>query len=107
MTERLPRINIAQMDLDDRNREGGQRIAQGQRVVSQGPWVNDHSGGLLSLLLEKIDERPLVIRLKIEQRDPVFSGKAAQALDNPGQGDRAINSRLPFSQTIQVRSIDH
>jgi hypothetical protein len=64
MAKLLARVNIAQMHFDNGRFHSSQRIAQRDRIVRKRPRVDDNTVRLLRLLLDKVDESSLVIRLE-------------------------------------------
>src|SRR5579859_7020132 len=107
MAKFLPRINIAQMDFDNRRFDGGEGVAQRNRVMRKRAGVDDDAVGLLRLLLEKVDERALVVGLEALHADIQFLAALLQHGNDLRQRDRAIDGRFACSKRVEIRPVYH
>src|SRR5574341_292249 len=62
--EFLARLGVRQMALDDRQADGADRVAQGDRGVGVAAGVEDHPTGPGPGIVQGVDQRSLVVRLK-------------------------------------------
>src|SRR2546428_2024058 len=103
--EFLARGDVADMYLHDRERTVRQGIAQHDRGVRESAGIDDGTCGI-TVLLQEVDERPLVVRLK---RHKVGAGLAR---DLAASGLHFLESRPPVdlrlahTEEIQIWAVD-
>src|SRR5947209_8533967 len=107
MAKLLPRINIAQMDFDDRRFQCGEGVAQRNRVMRKRAGIDDDAVSLLRLLLEKVDDGSLVVGLEALHAGIQFLAPLLQRSNDLRQRDRAIDGRLARSKRVEIRPVYH
>lgn len=104
--ELLTRIDVAEVNLEDRQADAGQGIAQGNAVVGERARVDDDRVGPLAVLLDRIDEDALVVALQ----DPGFDSEVlrfqADHLVDLFQRFLPVEIGLAESGQIEVRPIE-
>src|SRR5439155_80205 len=91
-------------DLHDRERAVGHGVPQHDGRVREAARIDDRTGRL-AVLLQKVDERALVVRL---ERDEIRAGVARElpaALLDGGERRRAVDLGLARSEEVQVRPV--
>ncbi len=98
-------MNIGDMYFNKRAAHIFQTIPQRIPVVSQCAWVDDHPPRLWSMGLEKIDDCPFMIGLKIQDLDPVGLAHLADALDHVRQTILSVYLGLTLAKTVEVGAV--
>src|SRR5579885_549489 len=93
------------MHLDRGKLRPRQRITQGNGIVSERARIDDNPIRSRSVLLNIVDQRSLMIRLKVLDSGPQFRAACAQHLNNLRERGRAINLRLARAQRVQIGSV--
>src|SRR5262249_554766 len=91
MAEALTRVNVADMNLDGRERHAEDGVEQGDRGVRIAAWIDDDAGSLgASRLVNRLDDLALMIGLAELDAQPMSGGAfPAQRLD-VGEGGMAV-----------------
>src|ERR1700679_3969940 len=102
----LARKHIAQVNLDERQGDSEEGVAQGDAGVRVGPWIDDDECNAVGLRGVNLpDQFMLRIALEREQFMALGEGKRLEfGLDNLQRG-RTVYSRLARAKKIQVRTI--
>ena len=98
----LARMDVGQIDLDDRDRKRRDRVAQRDRAMGIAAGVDDHRGGLGHRLVEPVDQHALVIGLADVELELVGGGALDQHGVDLGQALGAVNPRLAGSEQVEV-----
>src|SRR5579883_2864352 len=93
------------MHLDHGKLRTHQRISQGYGIVRECAWIDDYPIRSRGVLLNIVDERSLMVRLKVLDTGSQFRAACAQHLNNLCERGRAINLWLARAQRVQVGSI--
>lgn len=105
MPELFPLVNIRDMHLHDRRLNRPDGILQSHRGVRVGTGIQDNTLIIKTYFMDLIDEETLHIGLIIFQCDLWIS--RTQLLEISLKGTGSIDTRLTFSQQIDVRAIDN
>src|SRR5258708_17913047 len=106
MAERLARVDVGQVDLDDGFGEAAHRVEQGDAGVGEGAAGEDAGVGAVALLLEDVDQGTLVVALLEADVDRVARGSIAEHLLDVGEGCGAVDLGLTATQAAQVGAIE-
>ena len=105
--ERLARVNVRKMHLDERNRDRRESIAKRDARVRQRAGIDhDECGTVAAGRVQAIDQRAFGVRL---ERDEIMArslrdrGKIGVDL---GQCRAAVNLRLAAAEQVEVRSVE-
>jgi hypothetical protein len=100
VSEFLTRVNIRQVNLDHRDGEGCQGVADGDAVVGEGAWVDDDTARAGSKFLNSVDDDSFVIGLDVSNFEQRFNipSKHAETLDNGVERFPAIDPWFAGSQ---------
>ena len=93
--EFLARVHVADVDLDERDAHGEDRIAQRHAGVRQGARVDEDEIGLARGRLDPVDEVRLGIALEGVELVTEAPGQRPGSLFDVGQGGPAVETRLP------------
>src|SRR6185437_616624 len=105
-TERFARVRVGKVDFDERNRRGGQRVAQCHRSVGEGGRVDQDERGRVPLGgVYPIDQFVLGIRLVTGQRVARRFGLARQSGVDVAQRGAAIHLRLAIAEQVEVGAV--
>lgn len=106
VSERLPRMNIGDMTLNERNVNTQQRIANGDACVRECAGVDDNHVNIASCLMNAVDDRALPIRLEsVEFRAQVGTLLVA-GIDDIVEGCAAVEMGLAGAEEVEVRTVD-
>src|SRR5215470_10911724 len=95
------------MHFNCRLRQSCKRIAQGNAVMSQRAWINNHAITLWTGLLQRINQRALKVRLKHYHLAFEFTCFVLQHSVDLFQCDGTIDFRLSRSQHIEIRTMKY
>src|ERR1700674_290187 len=104
--EFLARVDIREVHLHDRERERLEAVEERQRVVGQGPGIDDDAGRAGGLLLQEVDDLALVVALEEADLEAQLLGFGAHGLVEVVEGARPVDVRLPPAEQVQVRPVD-
>jgi hypothetical protein len=106
VAESLPSVDVRQMRLDDDEAGAGDRVAQGDAVVGERPWVEDDPVDTAAGFVESVDELAFDVRLEVDDRDGAGGGVSAQVGEDVVQGVVAVDLWLASSEEVEVRSVE-
>src|SRR5258708_21647141 len=106
MAERLARVDVGQVDLDDGFGEAARRVEQGDAGVGEGAAVEDAGVGAVALLLEDVDQGALVVVLLKADVDGIARGSITEHLLDVGQRGGSVDLGLTATQSAQVGAIE-
>jgi len=109
MAELLSRMNIGQMNLNRRNADSRQGIAQSNAVMRQRPGIDDDAHRARAKRLNRVDQMPLVVGLHVldTQRGVCAKRYVCQVCHDFGEGRPSVHAGLPRAEQVQVRSIEN
>ena len=67
--ERLPLVNICDVNLYEGNADSGQGVSNGKACVRVGPGVDDHVSDSFACFVDSVDNGAFVVRLECLQAD--------------------------------------
>lgn len=106
--ERLARMHIAQMQLDERDRHGRERIAQRDAGMAVAARVDqDERGAVLRRRLHAVDQRVLGIGLQCRQFMAGRGRRTGQVGVDFGQGRTPVNLRLARAEQVQIGAVQN
>lgn len=101
------RMNVRQMNFDERNRNGGNRIAQGNAGVRVGRRVDDDETDAFSAGgMNALDQGAFVVALEGFEHDACRFGATRQRAVDVGERGGTIVLRLARAEQVQVRAVD-
>jgi len=104
--ERLARMHIRQVHLDERDRHRRQRVAQRHAGVGEGGRVDHDEGGAVGARgVDALDQQVLGIGLHAAQAMPGRLRLRAQARINLRQGGAPVHGGFAFAQEIEVGTV--
>jgi hypothetical protein len=106
VAERLSRVHVRQVRLDDNEASTGDRVTEGDAVMREGTWVEDDAVDVAACLVEPADELAFDVRLEVDDRDVAGGGVGAQVGEDVVQGVVAVDLRLACSEEVEVRSVE-
>src|SRR3984893_998936 len=107
MAEALAREDVADVDLDDRHFDRGDRVANGDRGVGIGTGIDDDAGGLAGAgLVDQVDDLAFVVRRTEFELEPMAGGGVAAELLHVRERRAAIGLRLARAEEIEVRAVE-
>ena len=105
--KRFAGVNVRQVNLDERQPDAGQRVAQRNARVREGAGVDqDRRRAVAARGVHALDQRVLRVALVRRQPDAERSRLLAQPGDDVVERARAVMARLPTAQQVQVRPVD-
>lgn len=106
MPKAFTRVNVGDVDFDDRHVGGLDRVHNGDRGMRIGARVQDDPlrGG--AGLLDPVDQIALVVGLPQLDFEAKTSGDGAGPGLDVAKRRRAIDRRLPQAEQVQVRSVE-
>src|ERR1700747_3344435 len=107
MTKALAAENVRQMHLDDRQFGGEKRVEHCHRGVGQRPGIENDAVGGFARLLDPVDELALVIGLPTLELQFERCGADEASLLDVGQSIMAINRGIPYSEQIEVGTVQN
>src|SRR5579859_3248426 len=105
-TPLFARVDVRDVDLDDRQPQGLQTIVEGYRIVRERARVDDDSLRAGALLLQEVDDLALVVALENGDLDVQLLRLLAHHVVEVGQRPRAVYVRLALAQQVEVRPVD-
>src|SRR3954447_13567851 len=104
VSERLARVDVADVDLDRRLGDAFDRVAQRVARVTERARI-DHDCVEVELL-EPVDQRTLVVRLQRDERRATVSSMSRRALDDLGQRRAPVDLRIALAEPAQIRAVE-
>src|SRR5688572_29039525 len=109
MPELLPRVNVREVDLDGRCPHRRQRVADGDAVVRQRRRIDDDPDRRRTMLLNGVDQSPLMVRLDMANiewrlRGPCLAG---QRLDDVIECRVTVDTWFPTPEEIEIRPVEN
>ena len=107
MAERLPRMNVGEMNLDERYRGRQQRIPQNHAGMGQATGIDDDesdAGGMGGV--DAINQRRLGVALETTDFMSRFRGFRDQSGFNGSESLTAIDPGLTNTQHVQIRTVE-
>ena len=104
VTERLARVDVADVDLDDGSRDGSNSIGDGNRRVGVTASVEHDSTIVKAHLLQPVHD--LTLDVALIHIDRVLRELVGQLLQILVERAIAINLGLTFAHEIQVGAVD-
>ena len=90
VAERLAPVDVREVDLDERDRHAGERVAQRDAGVRQAAGVDDDElDAFVARGLDPVDQRAFVVALEARERGAARRRVALQRRLDAGQGRRA------------------
>jgi hypothetical protein len=106
LTECFPRVHVAQVHLDERDRNPQQCIAQGDTGVRVGRRIDHDERNSLGLrCMYALDKRMFGIALEARQGVAEACGVGAGASFDFGERQIPVACRLPLTEKVQVRTV--
>src|SRR5215467_2501547 len=102
----LARVNVRDVNLHHRQREGLEAIVQGERIVGESAGIDDHAGGSRRLFLQEVDDLALAVALEERQFNFQLRGVRLHEVVEVGERLRAVNVRLALAEQVEVRPVD-
>src|SRR3989338_2894178 len=103
----LPRLDIGEVDLHDRQVDGGDRIPDRHARMGEGGRIDHHRIEPPSRPLQPFHDLPFVVRLEYFQRDLLPFRQSLQGAVNLGERDAAVDRPLPPSEQIEIRTVKY
>ena len=108
MAKAFALVNIRQMNLNERDVDGGQSIAQYDAGMREACCINDDETNTeRGRALDAIDQVAFVIALKALQMNACEFCSRCHGRMNLSQGDRTIYFRLALAQQVEIWSLKH
>ncbi len=104
--EVLTLVHVGEVDLDHRQRDGGQRVAEGDRGVGEGATVDDDADAVLASGVDGVEQHPLVVALHRSEIEAEVGGAGPGELLEVSQGLGAVDLRLTCPQQVEVGPVD-
>ena len=104
--EFLPGVHVAEVNLDERDGHGQQRVPQRHAGVGQGAGVQQDEVHLAGGLLDPVDQGGLGIGLEGLQLVPGGGGGGGRGLLDVGQGRGAVQMGFPPAEQVQVGAVE-
>src|SRR5689334_8539334 len=105
MTLGLARVNVRHVDLDERNRDGRQRIANRQARVRIRAGVDDDAVDAAAQRLNRVDQLSLAVMLSELQLDTDLPCYRPQRTLDVVERLVAVQRRFARPEQIQVRAV--
>ena len=100
-------MRVGQVNLDKRNGDSRQRIAQGHTGMGKRRGINQHEGSpIVRSPLHTVDQFGLGIGLKRAQRMATLAHLHFDLGLDLGQGGGAVHRRLAGAEKVQVGSVE-
>jgi len=105
--ELLSSVDIREVDLDHRDRDGGDGIPQRERVVGQRAWIyDDGPESFASRTLYPINELTFVIRLPAHYLRPATGCMTQDQEVELDQSHAAVDGGFPCTQKIEIGTVE-
>ena len=106
--ERLPDVDVGQVDLDERNGDPSQGVAQGDAGMGEGPRIEHYECDLLvSCSVYAFDQGPFVIALECLQRRTGLPRQPSQPKIDRLQAFTAVDLRFPGPQQVEIGAVQY
>ncbi len=106
VAERLPRLHIAQVNLDKGNADPEQGVAQGHAGMSEGCRVDqDEIDMFPGRLVDSFDQFMLGITLEACELMSALAGQLFRIALDLGKRDPAVDAWFPLAEEIQVGAV--
>ena len=93
-------VVVGDLDLQNRTGKNFQSIKQGNRRMGKGCRVDHDSGSAVTIIMNSIYQRPLVIRLEPRGFKAQFLRQRLTSAGNVVQRVMAANVRFPPAETV-------
>ncbi len=105
--EGFSRMDIRDMDLDERDRHRIQGVSQGDTRMREGRGIeHDRGDPLIDGTMYPLDEFVFGIALEVQQLVTFLSGPSPQAVDDMTEGLSSIVAGFTTPQKIEIRTIE-
>src|SRR5262249_20734140 len=105
--ERLPRIDVRQVHLDERDLYRGEGIAQRDARVRQSARIHDDPrNSPLLAALDALDQRPFLIALEHFQSSPFSLGRRDQPPVDACQAFTPVDLGFAGTQHVEIRTVE-
>jgi hypothetical protein len=106
-TELLARLGFGEMNLDERELRGEEGVAQDDARMRESCRVQDTKVGLRGrVLVEEVDQSPLVVALKGEKPMPLGAGSCLEAGADDLEALRAVEGDLAPTEEVEIWAVD-
>ncbi len=107
MPERLARMHVGEMDLDERQLHREQGVTKRDAGVGEGAGIEDEEFEAFgACALDSVDQHVFGVALAGVERMAELDGERPRAVDDRFERVRAVDSRLSLTQQIQIRSVE-
>lgn len=106
MPKLFSRMDIRQVNFDDRSGHGGQSIPDRDRCVRQCTRVDDEPDRARAQLVDRVDQHTLMVALAEVERETQASGILPGAVLDVGEGCRPIDGRLALAEQVEIRPVE-
>jgi hypothetical protein len=101
------RVTVGHVHFDHGEGHGLDRVVQRHAELRQPARIEDRAGRVVHVLMERIDQRALVVRLEEDQLDLELLRHLFQLPVDVGERHRAVDVRLAAAKQVQVRAVQH
>ena len=100
------RVNVAEMNFDERNRYRCERITQCETGVCVRARIHNHTVHVTAPCVQLIDKLPFTIVLRTHEFHIQFACNYAQPFFHLRERRVTVDGRLPDAEEIQIGSVE-